>query len=897
VAFACFNAETKAVLPLEMCRPIVAADGTSTSVGSLHALVTQSDRGEVAAVDLSAQVVIDSREDIPGFTFVPAGELPGPIVVPPNHPDATYVANRGSRDISVLNTAAFRELVVGESATKQRVRLEVDAEKGAMAPFDMLLAPDEDALFVSTSESGLLLRLPIQRCADLADELRAGCREGEIDLEHIVVVPLEASLPQAQMPAVPMGNEEEPYGLICNPELLLPVPMAGPKQVGAAAPSPQPAGLALDAFCKPDEAECKRRLLVADKRLPIIHVVDLDALAAGDVAAAVLQPIVTGVATERVAVTPRVPVDVQKSEDETQYVYAIDATDGSVLVARDGRVLNVSSDPTARPDRLDLGRSTSGRSVALSLGIMTPAFDVSLPAAQWVEPTGTDKTQPMCTDDLFPNRTANRLRGVFLAVGLTDGTVRIVNVHDMELANCRSCDSDSALFDPYPVLRNRPRINAYYVPAPGVLPPLLTPLVAPQFEIDSDVIPLNPDGSVNDPRVSGLACRSCPSNQAVSFPAPGVSQGVGTSAGAGGSLAANGGAGMAGDAGGGAGASGMDGAGAGGHAGNAGGGASGATATSDMTGSCPDGQGRVCSLADPWIDPIDWLAAYEGAIPGARGGRGRFVEATSDDNRTGALEFAAEASFCSSGVLGSDDITPGRSGDQLEITSPAPDDGLVKSAHMAAAVRDDCLILFRARDEEKSPIAFEIKQAYQDRLVIGSELLPAPAGTRSDLNRRPLDYDFVRQCFLGMLMTYEVHVRKGYAVSSYLGATPIEPGFMHRVIRDATSGRCVIDDKQPANHSGRAYDGEVFDNGYVSFQTLRPPTEPTTRLRLRSGSATPKLILDASQVSGGVLYGVTPVALQYSDLDQSLYVVDETVRGLIPVPLSAFPRAILTSYQ
>jgi hypothetical protein len=922
VAFACFDTAPKAgaesVLELDRCRPVFKTDGTvATTTLALHALVTQSDRGEVAAVDLSAKRVIDSREDIPGFTFVPAGELPGPIVVPPHHPQLTYVANSGSRDISVLQTSAFRQLMVGQNATQQRVRVQIDDAQGAATPFDMLLSPDEDALFVTAPAAGWLLRMPIQRCPEEAD---ATCREGEIDLEHIVVVPLDASLPQAQPMEPPMGPEAEPYARICNPELLLPMPMAGtsqiPSDVIANVPQPQPAGLALDAFCAPGEGACTRRLLVADKRLPIVHVVDLDLLAAGNARDAVLPPIVTGVPTERVAVTPRVPVDVNESESETQYVYAIDATDGSVLVTRDGRVLNVSSDPTVRPDRLDLGRSRSGTAiamgrsdngslVALSLGVLTPAFDVSAPAAnQWVQPNdAADKSMPICTDAVHPTRTTDRLRGVFLTVGLTDGTVRVVDVHDMELANCRgSCETTP--IDPYPVLRNRPRIRLAYTRAVGVPAPTIVPLVTPQFEIDNEVIAVNADGTTNDPRVAGLDCLSCPANEGVSFPATGVVVSADGGVNTAGVAADSGGAGGVGGGGAGAGAAGAGGtgggvAGAGGMGADAGsndaGGASGSQAGAAApiaSRACGNGQGRVCSLADPWIDPVNWLAVYEGAIPGANGGHGRFVDSNSADNVTGSLEFQGEARFCTAGVLGSDDMGGGRAGDQIQITSAFPAEVFadrVRQHTDVAELRDDCEILIRARDEDKKAIAFRIKQAYADRLIIEDTLISPPR----DLKRSPVDYAFVQQCFLDMLLSFEVHVSTSYTVLSQTAAS-----FRHRVVADPTSRRCVINQELDPKRISRAYEGMVFDNGFVAFKTLaKAPPEPLTRLRLVSTSAVPKLVLDASALSGAILYGVLPVELKYNDIDRTLYVVDINARGLIPVPLDPFPSAVLSSYQ
>jgi hypothetical protein len=50
-------------------------------------------------------------------------------------------------------------------------------------------------------------------------------------------------------------------------------------------------------------------------------------------------------------------------------------------------------------------------------------------------------------------------------------------------------------------------------------------------------------------------------------------------------------------------------------------------------------------------------------------------------------------------------------------------------------------------------------------------------------------------------------------------------------------------------------------------------------------------------VQGGTIHGVLPVQLKYNDIDQRLYVVDITLRGLIPISLDNFPPAVLTSFQ
>jgi hypothetical protein len=141
-------------------------------------------------------------------------------------------------------------------------------------------------------------------------------------------------------------------------------------------------------------------------------------------------------------------------------------------------------------------------------------------------------------------------------------------------------------------------------------------------------------------------------------------------------------------------------------------------------------------------------------------------------------------------------------------------------------------------------------------------------------------------------MTYQVHSRQSYIVLSSNG-----PGFQHRVVRDAKTNRCVLDQSKDPKLNGRAYDGLVFNNGYVSFKTSSAPAQRDTILNLPGATNVPKLILDATAISDGNVRGVLPVQLKYNDIDQQLYVVDVTSRGLIPVPLDTFPSAVLSSYQ
>jgi|GEM_PF-7011064 len=842
VAFVCVDLRKQigtdgSLAPMSSCNRDPA--GEETGFG-LHALVLQSSRGEVAAVDVRAWRVLDSRLDIPGKTFAPAGPVPMAIAAAPDHPRVVYVANSGSREITVLRTAATMVLSTVEPATLQRVPLQLPEAAGLVEPYDMTIAPDQDALFVTSRAGGWLARIPIQRvqCADGVED----CADGLLDPAGIVRIPLEESW--AKLPAEAFDpnagtSGAEPYRYICDstpPLISTPnVPLSLPAQdadVGA----PEPAGMAVDAFC--EAGSCTRRLLIADARQPIVHAVDLDKLAGETPSDAILTPILTGAPTERVAVTPRVPVDLE-SDAETQFVYAIDARDGSVVVTQDGRPRNVGVDAQSRVDRLDLGPTVSTASiVAISMAVLTPNFDVRGPASQWVqrvEEPRADDAPLECVDNLRQVRRSERLRGVFLAVGATDGTVRIFNVHDMELRECRSCTVGEEPkfspfqpgYDPLPVVRNHARLLTYATTDRNATP-VLAPSVAPQFIVQGSAIGVKSDGTTNDTRVAGLDCISCADDQAVSFPQDdGVVDNGGTTDG-----------GVPGE---------------------------------NVT--CGEGQGRVCSMADPFIEPRNWQAVYEGPIPGTLGGRGRFIPRSSPDNQTGALEFTGDVEFCGAGVLGDDQLAPG---DQLVITSPLPTEALRAELgqELSQPEQDLCTTLVDARTANDNLIAFGIRRAFADRVQVTPDLA-TPRAARAT-------WEQVLKCFAGQPLTFQVHTRESFVVRD-LGSL----GFRHRVIAQADSGLCVVDETQDPKRSSRAPKGQLYDNGLIAFQPRAGSFAPLTVLTLAAASNSPKLLVRAADSSGTSGWqGVMPIDIRYSPTDQRLYAVDSTVRGLMRISLN-----------
>jgi hypothetical protein len=113
VALSCVRRSSQAVevfdtLPLEDCRPdrqaalgIVSTDGLQY-FPALRAIVTQTTRGEIAYATLDGRALVDLAPSLPGFGFLPVGELPEHVRTTP---DGCWgaTANAGSCDLSLID--------------------------------------------------------------------------------------------------------------------------------------------------------------------------------------------------------------------------------------------------------------------------------------------------------------------------------------------------------------------------------------------------------------------------------------------------------------------------------------------------------------------------------------------------------------------------------------------------------------------------------------------------------------------------------------------------------------------------------------------------------------------------------------------------------------------------
>lgn len=516
LGFACFaprlppDQMQHEVLPAECCRinddktadyeqkTALAASLASCQRGVLgtpvlHALVSQSARGEIAAVDLSsANRVIDSDRLVPGYTFIDVGGLPSAIVVPPHQPGRpgegpkwTYVASAEGREVRAVATCRFR---TGDRCGPDAsgVPLISSIELPA-APRHMVYEPSGAALWVTLPDRGWLARIALPQAAGGAEASpeEPFVMAGGMPAQPLYyAVSLEGLVPLAESPAKDGSDYERVCGLgapFRANERKLPI---APRQAvnGSAAPL----RMHLDGDL----------LLVSDGRQPVLHVFRL----AEGQALQPLGPFATGAPLRTFVLTKPVPAKATSIEDmirqdspippepgeggdSKRYLYAIDDRDGSLMLFDFKRpsadfveltpllapVPGLYADRVSVPGPLtDLEiidtRTQSdyvcGESYRVPLDEQVIArseqqaeVEARL-AARIAKPTQEDaatlaelELQRKHVQERigeYEKSSSSYLRGVFLAASASNGTLSIVDIHDLDVA-CRArrnCKAD-----------------------------------------------------------------------------------------------------------------------------------------------------------------------------------------------------------------------------------------------------------------------------------------------------------------------------------------------------------------------------------------------------------------------------------------------------------------------
>jgi len=800
VTFVCFD--DAGPTTLDACRVV---DGVRPAGFTLFALVPQQTRGEVAAVNLwasPAPQVIDSDRRVPGFTFVPVGEVPGAIAISPRDARCTWVANRGSRDLSAVETVRFREESLATFDTGARLSLRgTDADGDVAAsgrPGAMVLVEQDGAgeLWVTLPEDGAVARVPVA-------STDTGCSFGALDIVRLPLdrslIPEAASMSPARLEtdaaslAVCPASASQNLGPVVEAAQFEPLPEEPSDPLEDLLGPPEPRALVVES----DADGAATAVLIGDAARPVVYRWDLR----GSAWAGSLR---TDGPVLDLALTPPVPDTLSEGSPERRYLYVADARDGSVMVldASDGTLLPVAAEGAARPTRVPFRAPVRALEVVgdPSLGGVCDASPAPGPAV---------------------------LRGVFVAAALTDGTVRIIDVYDRD-APCRTGDGcierfTSAETVSY-VRRHRPRIGVR-VASP------VTVREAPVFLLAGsttryDDLGVN-EGQSSAPRLEALD--ACPEGQGRVFPI------------------------------------GVD-------------------------------PARMCSVVDPWsAEPEAWSVAWQGVVPGTAGASGHFVA-----SEGGTLTLGSRLDLCGLGVLGplgASEVAPGEpefsyAGDLLAITTRLPSTAEIRADEVCSALAG-----LNLGDQQKA-ILVPILDVVGGAALSGAETLDrSRIVVRADepiLDRAPvlgatgaraLTMQDVLRCFADRLVSYEVRTRESFAV------VVARSGFQHRVVADATTGRCVVSsDPQRAARQGRARLGVPFVSTRMAFTLSYPPDGtpspiPEGAVRFEVGNVPVQLGVDLGAVSGGTRAFSVPTALAWSAVDGFLYAVDETRRGLVQVAL------------
>lgn len=437
------------------------------------ALVVQTARGEVGAVDLQERDAIDSDTLVPGYTFVRVGELPSAIVLPPDRPDVTFVASFGAQAIEAVPSTRFIPGAAQHGETPAVAStLALDEGPTDLAYFEV--DPSDGAarfLFAPLPDAGTVVQVPVGA-------------DGTLGAATVLALG-DTVTPQLEVVA-PTTDDQRLCGFLetraATPSMRVPVALGA---------TPEPVRLRVV------EGPTGRELLVADASLPLIHRFSLDATGA-----TALPPIDTGTPVLDFAVTPLVPVALTDTVATQRFLYAIDATDRSVMAIDYG----TGSPSFGAVIAMGIGQEASDR---IPLRVRARTLEVGYPRYELDDAANVTSARCTSADELDRREEAlpGTLRGVFLFVGALDGTFHTVDVHDLD-AECRGgamCGTPANEQDVYVrIRRHHPRMAS-------LLDEPMELVASPSTSIEGLTTRVAEDGStIGREDAVGLASITCP---------------------------------------------------------------------------------------------------------------------------------------------------------------------------------------------------------------------------------------------------------------------------------------------------------------------------------------------------------------------------------------------------
>lgn len=478
-------------VPLDHCGPVATGTDTTQLFFHLIAVVTQTFRGELAVVDLTAGHVVDTSRALPGINFLPVGQNPTDVVVTPD-------ANRVFVSAAETNKPAIYEIPSARLLGDSEILAEPTqaAEQTSLpswpscglpqAPGRMVVVPTGAVASGDAGDAGSVTQgyeIVVVMPGNGTDEPALA---GVIDVTAFDAIPPgslspcpikslvhldenPSSLPTSWTPGPrwPVGLPYADGGLDAQVDLFTtanPSTTVQPSTAyklplwqcptlahadGSDAGAPDASAIRLEPGAQAHAtgvATDGRYVWVADQAMPFIHVLDTAGTLtelAPLVATSMVDPTRT-VTTTELAISPT-------TRDYKRYLYAVDAKQGSVIVYDVTDPVNGPRLPMTRPNP-ELAPNQAPDRILFPAPVATFTFarhDFAVPGA-----TGPAKTGVLCNPNPNADGTANngaeyrangslsvglgprRLRGVFGFATLTNGQIIPVDIDDWD-APCR----------------------------------------------------------------------------------------------------------------------------------------------------------------------------------------------------------------------------------------------------------------------------------------------------------------------------------------------------------------------------------------------------------------------------------------------------------------------------
>ena len=689
--------DLREVLPTSLCstETIFAPEIEAQFLGA----VTQIQTGEVAVISFTNNIVLDTNRTVPGVTALRVGEQPTGIQISPFESTYTYVTSFSPKSLQAIET---RQLIDGQSLLQpDSVRFEAGPtdvalhESASAVPVtnddDQVTGADSNVdyryLYVALPELGQIAQVEV-----MIDEMT-----GAQTLGDPILLTLDTyACPVTQVQAPP--SDANDYNRIC-PEDFLDNPGRFIKTVVTTAPcvegatmGPSPVALTIDQGIEQGSgsgtstgSDADDVLLVADANQPVIHRFKLDSNGATP-----MDPIITGTPTTEIDVTPLVPASSDPADQAAtqRYLYAVSATDSSVVVVNYtedpegtleedkefGAVLPVIAGISARANEENVESRDRVRfafSNVRAIEVVSPFYTLEEdPDSDGMQVPADEICTSTDSNAFALAQNAANMRGVFLAVSLSDGTMFYLDIYDLN-APCRGGEGGIActLAETGPdqfasIRRHRRRF--------GFTPSTFIELDGnPSLQFNAS--PGRLDETMGAPGSSdgpGLEFINCPPSmdpeRSSMFNVFGVPP------------------------------------------------------------SGSDADGLICASSQVWSSFSQrWDAQWEGLIPQSEGGLGLFADA-SFDGTPGNWFLGGDVPFCRVGVLGPQspdaDLVASYVGDRVLITGELP-----------PSTRDElaCESFLDLEDDiDERPVWFPIERAFDDQLEIG----PSPNPSRYTLD-------------------------------------------------------------------------------------------------------------------------------------------------------------------